>query len=102
MKKLMFAIGLGLISGSLWASCIGPFCWDDTGAAIYTQRQDGNGFGVPSVAIATINTAVPKQVGQQVFCNNCTANGGLGTVCVSTSTASQGFNYVLSTGTVCK
>lgn len=102
MKKLMYAIGLGLISGSVWASCMGPFCWDDRGAYIGTAAiVDGNGTGMPSQTISAINADVPRVVGQQVFCNNCASNGGAGTVCVSTATAAQGFDYVLSTGTKC-
>lgn len=99
MKKLMFAIGLGLLSGSVYASCVGPYCWDDTGATIYSSYTDSNGAGMPNVTTAAINAQTPKAKGQEVFCTDCTAfNGGKGSLCVSTGTT-VGSYMVISSGT---
>lgn len=102
MKKLVIAIGIGLMSGSLWASCVGPFCWDDKGASIGGIVQDGNGDGSPNYTIAQINALVPSAKGQSVFCSDCKGGGAAGTICTSTATAAGGFDYVLTTGTICK
>lgn len=105
MKKLMFAIGLGLMSGSVWASCMGPFCWDDRGAYVNGVVKDGNGDAHPSKTKAQIATSTPTVVGQVVYCSDCAAAGGAGTLCISTATTGGiggGSYFVLSTGTVCK
>jgi len=54
-----------------------------------------------NMTISAINSLIASTTGQMVFCSNCTAAGGKGTICVSTgsTTTSQ---FVLSTGTVCK
>jgi len=100
MKKLMFAIGLGLISSSLYAACMGPFCYDDTGASIGGLQYNGNGQGLPVVSSTTVNTYAPPTVGIEVWCNTtCTnANGGKGQLCISTGTAAGAF-IVLSSAT---
>lgn len=63
-------------------------------------------LGVANIAIATgtitdIQTSTAAAVGQLKWCTNCTANGGAGTLCISTGTTSV-FQFVLSTGTACK
>lgn len=101
MKKLMYVIGLGLISGSLWASCMGPFCWDDQGAYVAGTIQDGNGSGIPSLTAAQVAAAKPRAVGQEVWCSNCTSfNGGIGMPCISTETTTSNNAYIAeSSGT---
>lgn len=54
-----------------------------------------------NLPIATINGLTPSTTGQMVFCQDCAANGGKGTLCVSTGTTTT-FQFVLSTGTACK
>lgn len=99
MKKLMFAVSLGLISGSLYAACLGPFCYDDQGAYIGGTINDGNGVGVPSATAVVISSMTPRSKGQVIFCNNCTnANAGKGVLCVSTGTT-QGAYVAVSSGT---
>lgn len=34
MKKLYIALSIGLMTGTAYSACIGPYCWDDTGANI--------------------------------------------------------------------
>jgi hypothetical protein len=60
--------------------------------------------GLISQTIAQIAASTPSVVGQMVYCNNCAANGGSGTVCISTITTAPGAgnDFVLSTGTICK
>lgn len=100
MKKMLILIGTLLMAGGVFASCLGPFCWDDKGAYIGGTVFDGNGDGTPSMTIAQSSSTVPTAKGQEIFCSNCAAAGGAGTLCVSTATAVN--SYVLSTGTVCK
>lgn len=57
---------------------------------------------VKSQTLAQIQASTPTAVGQVLFCSNCTANGGSGTLCISTATANAQTSFVLSTGTVCK
>lgn len=93
MKKLMLAIGVGLMSGSLYAACIGPYCYDDKGASINANIALQN----YTVAVAT-SMAFPT--GTEVFVTNAVGGGGAGTICVSTANVVG--SLVLSTGTVCK
>lgn len=96
MKKLLVAVGLGLISGSLYAACMGPFCYDDTGASIGGLSFDGNGNTVPSLSSATIAGLTPKGKGQLVFCTSCVSgNSQVGALCVSTSTTAGGNDFLL-------
>lgn len=87
-----------------------------TQAGTYTQASGsmtltGVTVAISSAVIAPLNlsltqvqTSTPSFVGQTIFCNNCAASGGAGTLCVSTTTVSPGAgnDFVLSTGTVCK
>lgn len=103
MKKVLLGVlGLGFLAGGLvYAACMGPFCWDDTGAAV-TARLTVNGMGGcgPFTLAQTTNT-IAVQKGQCAFCTDCIAGGGAGTVCIATGTANSN-QFVLSTGTVCK
>lgn len=104
MKRLMYVIGIGLMTGSLWAACTGPFCYDDTGASIAGFPYNGNGMGVPVVSSTTLNTITPY-VGQFAICNTCT--GFAKTVyvpCVSTGTAVGSFIAISTAAalSVCK
>lgn len=92
MKNLLlfFAILLGL-----------------TGMAVAAYQPHNLGWVNISIASATvteINTSTAATVGQLKYCTNCAANGGSGTICISTSTAAPGAgsDFVLSTGTICK
>ncbi len=87
MKKLIARGALGLLTGSLWAACMGPFCYDDVGASISGLIVDGNGAAMPTMSSTTISGVTPRGVGQQIMCTTC-ANGGVGAqgVCVDTAT----------------
>ncbi len=104
MKKLMFAIGLGLLSGSLYAACMGPYCYDDTGASIGGLSFDGNGNTVPNASSTTIAGITPKAVGQMIMCTSCTGNNASGgkVLCVSTAAVVGSFTIVSSTSPICK
>lgn len=99
MKKLLVILGLGLISGSLYAACTGPFCYDDTGASVNGNLMDGNGYVMPSATKAVILAAAPKAKGQLVMCTDCAFAQ---TICISTSAlASPATNqYVVLVSTV--
>ena len=107
MKKLILAIGLGLFSaGSVAASCIGPFCWDDSGVTINgVQDLGSNGVLIPSITRANVLTLKPAYAGQMIFCTGCLDfNNQLGVPCVSTGTAIGGFIAISSATavSVCK
>lgn len=61
MKKLLIAVGLGLLSGSLWAACHGPFCYDDSG----TSSISGNVAiaGTLTIGIVDVTLSTPTATG---------------------------------------
>jgi len=60
------------------------------------------GLVLPSYTVAYATTSlISDTTGQVIFCSNCSANGGKGTICVSTGTTAT-YQFVLSTGTACK
>lgn len=99
MKKIMFAIGLGLISSLANAACVGPFCFDDTGSSVNGLPFNGNGNAIPQVSSATVATLAANSKGQFLWCTTCLkANNGTGVPCYSTSTVVGGY-VLLSTQT---
>lgn len=99
---MLMAIGLGLISGSLYAACSGPFCYDDTGASIGGNLYDGNGATMPAATKAVILAAAPKAVGQLVRCSDCASAS---TICISSSAlaspATNQYLVLVGTGSAC-
>lgn len=59
------------------------------------------GLALPVFSTTTLSSLISDTTGQVVFCSNCTANGGQGTICVSTGTTAA-YQFVLSTGTKCR
>lgn len=95
MKKFIIAVGLGLMAGSLYAACNGPFCWDDQGAYVGGTINDGNGTGTAIKTRAQIQAATPRAAGQEVWCTDCNSfNGGTGMLCISTGTTVYGYMAV--------
>lgn len=85
MKKLLI-VGLALLGmiGSAGAACVGPYCWDDRGAAISglpwaTPMQDTK---------ANLNSQAPKATKQLVYCTDCSNFWGntIGGLCISSGT----------------
>ena len=108
MKRLMLVLGLGLISGSVYAACVGPYCWDDTGATVNGYSLTANGFDVPVLSSTSISQITGGRVGRLVICNTCNAavpNNGYA-MCVATSSANGIGSYIIlnSTGgtTICR
>lgn len=97
------AVGLGLLSGSVYAACMGPYCYDDTGATIAGFPHNGTGVGLPSISTNTLASS-PNYVGRLVLCNTCALiGGGTGTVaCISTTTTTGYMVHVSSTATRCQ
>ena len=90
MKKLMFAVGLGLISGSLWAACMGPYCYDDKGA------QVAGGLGIAGLTKANLATTAPAYTEQMINCTDCTRSN----VCISSGTGKGAWVVLVETGTM--
>lgn len=83
MKKLMFAVGLGLISGNLWAACVGPYCYDDTGAAIRASVGfQGDPYFTHTHTVAAINASTATYQYQMEICTDCVQS----LMCLSTGT----------------
>ncbi len=102
MKKLVIAIGLGLMAGSAYAACIGgdALCYGDGKVTINgVYYIDGNGQGGLVKTIAQINASTPTVAGQEVKCSDC---GIAYSTCVSTKTGTSLNAFILSTGTLCK
>ena len=101
MLGAIFAFG---IAGLVYASCVGPYCWDESGAYIGGVINDGNGSGLPTASSTTINSINARAVGQEIYCNTCVNNSSTNSIelCVSTSTNKVGYVFVSSTTKVCK
>lgn len=89
MKKAILVAGL-------IAGCLGAIY-----AAGYQAQSLGYVLMAPSSGTVNDITNSTAPVATQRWCYNCTTNGGAGTVCYSTS-STNAFSYILSTGTVCK
>lgn len=93
MKKLWAVVMLLGFATGAYASCFGPFCWDDTGPYI-------NGtVAMQSYTLAQIQALSVRSAGVEVYCSDCKGAGNKGTVCISTGTGAYAFS--LSTGTQC-
>ncbi len=72
-------------------------------AATYQPRSLGwVTLSITSMTATAVAASTPPTVGYPVFCTNCAASGGSGTICVSTESTTAQNAFVLSTGTVCK
>src|SRR5579871_3234143 len=104
MKKVMYAALIAsAVAVGAYAACMGPFCYDDTGATVAGLRVDGNGMGMPSASSTTINGISPKVVGQEIVCTTC-VNAGTNRygVCVDTAANSGGWVMISSTTQACQ
>ena len=103
MKKLVIAAASLLLAGGLWAACMGPFCWDDTGASVAGLRADGNGLAMPVMSSTTINGIKPVGTGQEILCNTC-SNAGSSQfgVCIDTATNAGAWVLLSSTTQKCQ
>lgn len=81
MKKLII-VGLMFVSGALYASCVGPYCYNDTGAQVPTSTGP---MGLNSKTTAQLGTLIPSAAGQLVYCSDC-GSSGFHRVCVSSGT----------------
>lgn len=80
MKRLVLALGLlASFAGSAMALSI---------------------FGGPPISVMTLTqvaASTPTYVGQPVVCSNCASvNGGLGTLCISTETATANNAFIIA------
>ncbi len=86
MNKVML-VGLLFMAGVAGASCVGPYCWDDTGPHMVLNNVGNSNVSqtltVSSYATSTTTSTVPSAVGQMVV-------NALGVLYISTSTQSTG------------
>lgn len=103
MNKLFLALVLLLGLGSVsHAATKQP---QSLGSITASTSTFTGGINLWNRTAAQIQALIASTTGQQVFCSDCTANGGKGTICVSTggfTGATLANQFVLSTGTVCK
>jgi len=92
-KMLLYAVGLGLISGSAFAACL------PNNVLCYNESRITTNIPLQSYTVATATNTV-FAVGTPIFCSNCNGGGAAGTVCISTAAAVD--SLVLSTGTTCR
>lgn len=117
MKKLLGSIVVVLFAVGLSYAVPSHFTETLPAQAPYGSVPVSNGYdwtvssGTSGIAptvftqtVAQICASTATAVGQLVYCSNCAAAGGAGTVCISTSIAAPGAgcDFVLSTGTQCK
>lgn len=101
MKKILYLVGLvALASGIGMAACMGPFCYDDTGAYVNGQPMNGNGIGIPVLSSTSISNLGGVYVGQTVICNTCANTSGSYALCIATATTGVKFIITGSTNAV--
>ena len=62
MKKLV--IGLMFMAGVAGASCMGPFCWDESGASVKgTLSVPTSGIHITSTETITVGVSTPTAAG---------------------------------------
>lgn len=90
MKKLLISVlALGLLAGNAMAACMGPYCYDDTGAII-----TANPFVINTLSNLQ-TTIIPAYTSQIAICTDCT-----GRLCISTGTTKNSWVAVASTAAV--
>lgn len=95
IKNTMLALAMSLSLGSaVYASCMGPFCWDDKGAYINGRVQDGAGDGMLSLTLAQMTATTPTAVGQVIYVSDATTSR----ICVSSGTTRGGYVVGVATG----
>lgn len=104
MKTLLSAILVGALAGGLYASCVGPYCFNESGASVTSKATVegvltlGNVLQMPAYTYATISVSTPTAVGQLVYCSDCITSH----LCISTSAVSTNSWIVITTNTVSK
>ena len=92
MKKLLTLGLVGMLSGGLYAACIGPLCYDDSGTSSISGNVGISGTatvgslsnsGVTVVGVVDVTVSTPSAVGQLV---RTSAN----ILYISTATATAG------------
>lgn len=103
MKKTLLVMSLGFLAGALFcvkqvsASCMGPFCWDDTGASVDGRQIDGDGMGIPVMTLAALKLNTPRAANKLVICSTCIQTN----LCISTGAATPyAYSAVSTTMTV--
>ncbi len=89
MKKALFLVAA--LGGFVYASCAGPYCWDDNGA------QVNGGLGIAAIPSATVRTTTPNYVGQMIECSDCGVR-----LCISTATSAGAFSSAVSSTSHCQ
>lgn len=70
--------------------------------AIYQPNNLGwINFSYSTSTVAVIIASTAPTIGYPIWCTDCAASGGRGTLCTSTGTTGSN-QFILSTGTVCK
>ncbi len=96
IKNTLIALAMGLSLGSaVYASCMGPFCWDDRGAYINGRVSDGSGDGLLSLTLAQMTATTPTATGQIIY----VSDGATSRVCVSSGTGRGAYVVAVATGT---
>ena len=99
MKKLILAIGLGFISSSVYAGCVGNVCSDDVRTTLKLRAN------LPVYTGNEISLLNGVSIGDLVICSTCTNAGTSGyalcvaTTTVPTSSLGNGFLIVNATNT---
>ena len=82
----------------MYAACVGPYCYDDTGASINASFSVNSLKNKGSLTAAQISVLAGESKGTAtVACSDCVN----GMVCVSTGTGVGAYVQVRSTTTAC-
>lgn len=96
MKRLVGSIfGLMLLSGIGYAACVGPYCWDESGAYVNGKTNVGGPSAPGMYSSSEIRSLSVSTTGFYVIaCHNCARNN----ICFSTGTTPGSFVIIGSTG----
>lgn len=100
MKKFIAPALVLLATTGLYAACMGPFCWDDTGASVGTTLSVGAMThtapdGLKSYTLAQMNLLAASAAGQIIFVSDAVQSR----VCVSSGTGAGAWTIATASGT---
>ena len=101
MRKFIVSILVGFVVFEGIYALATTTQYHNVGAIAVSSATYAGGLGLWSQTVAQIKALTSTTTGQVLFCSDCGAAGGKGTICVSTGTVNP-YAWVLSTGTVCQ
>lgn len=96
---LLSLVVLAGLAGAAYSACLGPYCYDDTGAGIKGNVSiegtitNNAPQSMYSRTLTQLLTTTPTGAGQLIYCSDCTRS----LVCISTGTGQGAWSILVST-----